>query len=76
MSLSIVDLNNPKQISKVGTEYICTGFMFDVDETNESFDQQTEEFEEDKGHGDNRRCRVRFSETVLEKNISPPHSKG
>ena len=30
MSLNIVDLYNKDYISKMGTEYICTGYMFDV----------------------------------------------
>ena len=45
MSLTIVDLNNPEQISKIGAEYISTGFMFDVSETNKDFEQQMASFD-------------------------------
>ena len=45
MSLTIVDLSNPKQISKIGAEYICTGFMFDVPETDKDFEQQMASFD-------------------------------
>jgi len=45
MSLTIVDLNNPEQISKIGAEYISTGFMFDVPETNKDFEQQMASFD-------------------------------
>ena len=30
MALSIVGLYDQKYISQMGTEYVCTGFMFDI----------------------------------------------
>lgn len=45
MALTIVDLKNPEQIAQIGAEYVCTGFMFDVSETNKDFEQQLASFD-------------------------------
>ena len=45
MILSIVDLNSKDFINKLGTEYICTGFMFDMQETKKSLPEQMASFD-------------------------------
>jgi hypothetical protein len=45
MALSIVNLKNPQELMKMGTEYVCTGFMFDVPETNKSLQEQMASFD-------------------------------
>ena len=45
MALSIVDVYNQDYISQLGTEYICTGFMFDVPETKKTLGEQMASFD-------------------------------
>ena len=45
MALSIVDLYSQEYISQLGTEYICTGFMFDVPETKKTLGEQMASFD-------------------------------
>ena len=40
MALSVVDLYSKEYIDKMGSEYICTGFMFDVKETKKDLPEQ------------------------------------
>jgi hypothetical protein len=45
MSLNIVDLYNKDYISKMGTEYICTGYMFDVVQQTQDLGSQISSFD-------------------------------
>jgi hypothetical protein len=45
MALNIVNLKDPQELIKMGAEYICTGFMFDVPETNKSLQEQMASFD-------------------------------
>ena len=45
MALSIINVYDQEYISKMGIEYVCTGFMFDVPETNKTLGEQMASFD-------------------------------
>tara|TARA_R110000824_G_scaffold67377_5_gene174515 strand:+ start:58009 stop:58275 length:267 start_codon:yes stop_codon:yes gene_type:complete len=45
MSLSVVDLYDKGYISKLGNEYVCTGFMFDMYESDQDLQSQLSSFD-------------------------------
>jgi len=45
MALNIVDLYSQEYISQMGTEYICTGFMFDIVESQKNLGEQMASFD-------------------------------
>tara|TARA_Y100001970_G_scaffold76688_1_gene97335 strand:- start:16636 stop:16872 length:237 start_codon:yes stop_codon:yes gene_type:complete len=45
MALNIVDLYSQEYISKLGTEYICTGYMFEISETKKTLGEQVASFD-------------------------------